>query len=408
MADKFSFSMWVYNDIREFTPDEMKIWVDCGMNVPLAPKTYIGRDAPSVLIPWLDRAEEYGIKLIANYEEISYGDYMKIGREAYIERLKPLIDALGSHPALYGFYVGDEPFCREELEASADVIEIHKQLAPHLTPFLNYTGASAKFSGEARGGRTLSEWMKYVHDRTGVGMICFDEYDQSINDGGGKTNFFYTVDQMVGAGKACDTDVWGCLISVGGHVYGEPTEVGIKWQIHMAAALGLRGVLWFKFYDRDFANDAYGAPIDEFGNKTQAYYGIYRTQRRFMNHYGEFIMKMKHKKTYSITLDRGIFPVFKPEDHGMITDIRADDEAIVSFFDGEDGYEYMCVCNAEYRHYGVVEYAFDPSKCDLFNVRANGKDVGELGEVICDEPGRRVVRSVMHPAGFQMIRIAKK
>ena len=44
MADKFAFSMWVYNDIREFTPDEMKIWRDCGMNIPLAPKTYVGRD----------------------------------------------------------------------------------------------------------------------------------------------------------------------------------------------------------------------------------------------------------------------------------------------------------------------------------------------------------------------------
>ncbi|MBR3415961.1 MAG: hypothetical protein IKH09_04635 [Clostridia bacterium] len=407
MADKFAFSMWVYNDIREFTPDEMKIWRDCGMNIPLAPKTYIGRDDPSVLLPWLDRAREYGIRLIANYEGISYSDYKKLGREGYIAKVRPLIDALSSHPALYGFYVGDEPSCREDLEASADVIGIHKQLAPHLTPFLNYTGSMTGFSDADRGGRTLDEWMKYVKERTGTEMICFDVYDQQINDGGGKTMFFDAVKKMVDAGKACETDVWGCLISTGGHVYREPTEVDMKWQIHMAAALGLRGVLWFKFYDRDFANDGYGSPIDEFGNPTQAFYGIYRTQRRFMNHYGEFIMKMKHKKTYSVKLDRGVFPIFKPGDHDLIKEINADDETIVSFFDGDDGYEYMCVCNSEYRHYGSVKYTIDPSKCALYNVRGNGKDVG----VLCDDvnpEGATVLESVMHAAGFQMIRIVRK
>ena len=408
MADKFSFSMWVYNDIREFTPDEMQIWVDCGMNVPLAPKTYVGRDDPSVLIPWLDRAQEYGIKLIANYEEISYGDYQKLGRDAYIARVKPLIDALGSHPALYGFYIGDEPGTTEALEASADVIEIHKQLAPHLTPFLNYMGGMAMNGDRTYAGRSIPDWMKYVHDRSGVEMICFDQYDQAINDGGGKTNFFDNVNQMVEAGKACDTDVWGCLISVGGHVYNEPTEVGMKWQIHMAAALGLRGVLWFKFYDRDFANDGYGAPIDEFGNKTQAFYGIYRTQRRFMRHYGEFIMKMKHRKTYSVRHDRGIFPIFGLGDHDLVKMIDADDEAIVSFFDGEDGYEYMCVCNAEYRHYGVVRYTYDPEKCALYNVRDNGRDVSLMDGVVDRPHGLEKIESVMHPAGFQMIRIERK
>ncbi len=408
MTDKFVFSMWVYNDIKEFTPDEMKIWVDCGMNVPLAPKTYVGRDDPSVLIPWLDRAEELGIKLIANYEELSYGDYIKLGEEGYIARVKPLIDALGSHPALYGFYVGDEPGTRENYEACAAVLRIHKTLAPHLTPFLNYTGNMVSHTEKEFGGRDLKGWLKYVKDTTGTDEICFDQYDQTINDGGGKDNFFGCVKDMVEAGKAAESNVWGCLLSSGGHVYKAPTEVDIKWQIHMAATLGLRGVLWFRFYDRDFAIDSYGSPVDEFGNKTEAYYGMLRAQRRFTNHYGDIIMTLDHEKTYSVKLDRGIFPVFKPGDHDLIENITADDETIVSFFKGKDGYEYVCFCNSEWRHYGVVNFFFDPSKCELFDVRANGKDVSSLFEGDLNEPGQGKVTAVLHPAGFKMIRIVRK
>ena len=35
MADKFVFSMWTYNDIKEFTPDEVDVWADCGLNIPM-------------------------------------------------------------------------------------------------------------------------------------------------------------------------------------------------------------------------------------------------------------------------------------------------------------------------------------------------------------------------------------
>ena len=56
MSKKYVFSMWVYHHILEFTPDEMEIWKECGMNVPCSPVIQYGKDDPALLIPWLDKA----------------------------------------------------------------------------------------------------------------------------------------------------------------------------------------------------------------------------------------------------------------------------------------------------------------------------------------------------------------
>ena len=404
MSKKYVFSMWVYNDIREFTPDEMKIWVDCGMNFPLAPKTYVGRDDPEVLIPWLDKAQELGIKLIANYEELSYRDFRILGEDGYRERLRPLVEKLGNHPALHGFYIGDEPGTPEDLEACYGCIKVNKELAPDLTPFLNYAGSMAHFDKDDMGGRDLGAWLKRVKDETGSDEVCFDVYDQMINDGGGKTMFFDQVNKFVEASKIAGCDCWGCLLSSGGHVYKAVTEADIRWQVHMAAALGLRGVLWFRFYDRDFAIGSYGSPVDEFGNKTEAYYGMMRVQRRFQNHYGDLFMRLNHKKTYSVRLDRGIFPMFCEGEHGFIKNITADDETIASFFEDENGTEYLVLVNSEWRHYGAVRVSFDASRCRLKNVTMNGADEGGFE----DGPAGGCQEIVLHPAGIAVIKIEKK
>ena len=372
MNDKFVFTMWTYNHISEFTPGELDVWVDLGMTIPMLPATVIGRDDPSVLIPWLDHAEELGVRVIVNYHGMGYDEYEKLGEDGYRAKIRPLYDALGSHPAVHGFCLGDEP-SPEYIPAALGAIKVNRELAPHLTPFLNYSGNTVSYKNEAFGGRDLSGWMKYVKDTTGTTEICFDEYGQTINDGGGKTGYFDTVSKMVEAGKAADrSDVWGCLLSSGHLVFSPPKEVDYRWQISTAAALGLRGIQWFRLYDRVAAIDYYGSPIDEFGAKTEAYYAMRRCQRRFSNHYGEIFMRLRHKKNYQVNSSRGVFPEFTQGCHEAIDKIEANDETLIGFFDGDDGFEYVAVVDCETRFYGAIRFFFDSDKYDLYEVNMNG------------------------------------
>ncbi len=399
MNKQFAFTMWVYAPINEFTPDEVDVWADCGMTVPMTPAVEF--DNVAALGPYLDRAEKRGIKLIAGVTGVSYEDYMRLGEEEYTRRVGLLIEKIGHHPALYGFLVGDEPKGGEPIEAAFNCIRINKKLAPHLTPFLNYRGGTVGFSEEELGGRTPAGWMKRVREETGVDVFTFDEYSQMVNDGDGKTYFFETAGTMSDMGKESGCDVWGCLLSSGHHVFAAPTETDIRWQINMAAALGIRGIMWFRFYDRVGANELFGSPVDEYGNKTEAYYAMLRCQRRFSDNYGEIFMRLNHKKTYAVKSGRGVFPEFTEGCHELIKSIKPDDEAIVSFFEDENGVEYLCVVHCVTKHYGVVRIAHDEEKCTLTEVRLNGKLCGKVGD---DEGGE----FTFIPAGLKLLRIDRK
>ena len=410
MNKKFVFSMWTYNDINEFTPDELDVWVDLGMTLPMLPATRIGRDDPSILKPWLDKAEKLGVQVIVNYTGMSYGDYANLGREKYIERVKPLYDALASHPAVHGFCIGDEPFNKEALEAALGTLKVNKELAPHLTPYLNYTGATEDFPPELLGGRDLCGWMKHAYEESGVDEICFDSYSQTINTGGGMTGHITALKKWKDAAKAAnDSELWGCLLSSGHHVYSPPDENMYRWQINTAAAAGLRGVLWFRLYDRANVISYYGSPIDEFGDKSEAYYALKRCQRRFNNHFGEIFMKLKHKSTYMINSDRGVFPTFTEGSHDIITKIRANDETMISFFEDENGDEFLCIVHCETRFYGDVYVHFDKSKYYLSEYTMNGAHQSRPDGAEADcEINDAFVEFTPIPAALHLFKIVKK
>ena len=401
MARKFPFTMWTYNDVSEFTPDEVDVWADCGMTDPMGPATSINK--AEALIPFLNRAQARGIKLIGLFWGVCYKDYQSLGAEEYEKRVKSILDVIGNHPALRGLCVGDEPLTPADMEATKECIAVQKRLAPHLTPFINYRGGTVYFSSEQLGGRDLGGWMKYVADETGSREFCFDIYSQAINEGGGTTGFYECVSKMVDAAKYAGCEAWACLLSSAHHVYHKQTEVDILWQISASAAMGIRGIQWFRFYDRLFANECCDSPVDEFGNKTELYYGMMRAQLRFNAHYGELFMRLNHKKTYALKSDRGIFPEWTPAEHDLIKSISPNDETIVSFFEDVDGTEYLCLFHTVRRYYGVVDIDFDASKCSILHVRDNGKDAG-VGEE--DTTGH--IEKVILPASLALFKIERK
>ena len=403
MKNYFKFTMWTYPPLIQFTPDEVDVWADCGMTVPMAPKMFYDKDDPADLIPFLDRAEQRGVKLLAFYDDLGFDKIPVLGEEEYERRLREICDVIGSHPALYGFVIGDEPGTAEEYRAGADCLRIHKKVAPHLEPILNYSGSMATISKEPLHGMTPAEWAVMTKRESGVHDFVYDEYSQQVNNGGGKDNFFHTMKVMVDAAEKAGCDCWTNLLSSEHLVFHAPNEKEVRWQVHMAAVCGCRGVVWFRFYDRDIAIDAINSPIDEFGNKTEQFYAIQRTQRRFLNNYAQ-LADMRRKSTFTAGLDRGEYPVFKEGDHDLIKKVDVLDETVFSFFEDEKGDEFLCIVNGDLDHYSVVRLHFDHERGRLFNVTLNGSKEMEL----CYAPDGREPELMLYPAQLALLRIERK
>ena len=163
------------------------------------------------------------------------------------------------------------------------------------------------------------------------------------------------------------------------YVFRVPTEYDLMWQITTAAACGSRGIVWFRFYDRPFGPNYHGSPIDEYGNRTEAYYRLLRCQRRFGDHYGELLMRLHHRSTAMYPYGRGGYPAFTPEFHPVLRDVKATTEALFSIFTDDDGNEYLCLVNASQTEPGVFKLFFDREIWRLDELTFNGAGVSEYG-----------------------------
>ena len=373
MAQKYPFSIWVYNPITDFTPDELELWAECGMTTPLSPQMIYGKDDPSLLLPWLDKAESLGMKLIVNYSGLSYGDVARYGAEEVERRLREVYEVLKGHPALYGFFAGDEPSGKENLAATLEVFRIHKKVAPELNPYVNFIGYMPEISDEELSGKTLEEWLKYAVDETGVSFASQDLYGSTINQVCLRDDIL-SLRNIVGAADKAGLNIWANTLCSAHYAYRAPNYHGILWQITVPAACGCKGNIWFRFYDRSLGHEYHSSPVDEYGYKTETFYSILRAQKRFSDQYGELIMTLKRKNSYLLGDNiKDVFPEFHEGDHELVTVAATWDDILVSFFEDKDGNEYFCAVNAMIDIHGSFRLNYDKEKCSVYEVLFNGK-----------------------------------
>lgn len=369
---KYPLSVWNYNNRGDFKPEEVDVWAECGLTICMTERTSYKKESVEELIPFLDRAVEKGMQLIANINGLTNVDLLHIGEEEYEKRFAEVYSVIKGHPGLYGFYVGDEPSTKEMIDASVATIRIQKKIAPELRPYINIQGSTPFFDPALFGGKSFHQWLYDVAAETGFSNFSFSQYEQMVDEPG--IDFYFdSIKNLVEAAEPANVDVWGCLLLSAHYHFRVPTEYDIMWQITTSAACGCRGMNWFRFYDRAHGPNYHGSPVDEYGYKTEQYYKLLRCQRRFNDHYGELLMSLKRQSTYFMKTQRADYPMFGANTHPYITMIKAERDAIVSFFKDENGKEYMCLVNASQTQDGVFKIFHDKEKCDLVEVLFNGK-----------------------------------
>ncbi|MCQ2456554.1 MAG: hypothetical protein MJ096_04270 [Clostridia bacterium] len=392
MAKKFPIGTWVYHPIDEFTSEEVDIWANCGLTYTMSPKISFGKNKPEELIPFLDRAEELGLKLVANYEGLGNGDYEENFRSVY--------NVVKGHPALAGFFVADEPSTPEAIEKYTGYMAIQKKVAPELEPYLNLMGSTHERS-DLFEGMTYGEFIKEIADKTKCNSVCFDAYTQMINDVG-INGFFIDVKAQVEAAEYAGVEPWLTPLCTAHFSYRQPNEYEIGWQINVAAAVGIRGLMWFRYYDRDLSVNNHGSPIDRYHNLTDHYYMMLRCQKIFGDEYGELLMKLKRKKTYRFGKQFADYEMFTDDSHDLIK-IEGYLDSIVSFFEDENGTEYMAFVNASMVEPSRWKVTYDAEKCSVTELNFNGKRETPLAPCIGEWDG-----VYLYPGQLSIFRIDRK
>lgn len=401
--ESFVLGFWNYNDLVTGGASEIYRWKDLGLNVAMMPMGCSQQQIDEMLPEFLDELEKNGMKTVLLINDACCGYYAAHGEEAYRARFRELYNQYGKHPAVLGFYPGEEPGA-SIINNFAAVLKIMLEEAPDLIPFVDL-GANASH-------------MEQV-GATGIPVSGFGNYSQMEPEEKGTEDYFYLMNQQIKACKKYGMDCMPTLLSSAHYRFQAPEEVDYIWQINTAAACGCTGIYWFRLYDKLVADDYRGSPIDEYGEPNGEYYrGMKRAQTRFNIHHGKLIMKLHHDTTFFITKRYGGYPMFPEAGYGGVKRAYCSDTflgyydkqptpGIVSFFKGDDGYEYIAIVNNSRKEAGSITLDFDKSVKKAERVYNNGARTAGMALNDPDNLGYYSTETWLAPGQMEIIRIYK-
>lgn len=374
---KFPLGFWnyAYLDIIGDTP--VKDWIECGMNLCLSPTFRPGKDKPEDMVSLLDECQEKGVQLIIADQRCGWTG-ASTDPEAYKARVSELLEEYGRHPAVYGYYVGDEPSAEQMADAIA-AIQILKELSPGKVPFINFLGYWDGVEEEYLGGMDFDEWIDDFIKKTGLNQISYDVYTQMNPPDAvesGINQYFLSLNRMMAAGKRNGVPVWVTNLSVGHFRYRCPNEDDFRWQLNTSVASGAKCVWWFFFYMRLCRVNYRVAPIDEHNERTETYAWLSRVQRSFQKQFGALFAQLEHEETYHCGHAYGGYPLLERKSHPLLNEVTCDHKlpSMVSFFHLEDGTKYMAIVNTSQTESGRFHCYFKPKVKELYRVCYTGQD----------------------------------
>ena len=371
MKKQFPLGFWNYAMLDMLDPDQaVRDWAEAGMNLCMSPRFIAGKNRPEELIAFLDRCQEKGIRLVIDDTRASWNG-AHTDPEGYRARFMEAVRDFGSHPATYGFYVGDEPSGDQLADAEA-AVRLQRECAPQLHPFINF---NPYYDGNEKmtGGLGFDRWIDEFMHKSGLQQISYDRYSQMDPPDASETGvneYYKSLRKFTEAARRNHAPLWVSNLSVGHFRYRCPKEDDLRWQLTTSVASGAKCVWWFFMYMRTCRINYRVAPIDELGERTETYQWLSRVQRSFQQQFGALFADLIHDETFHALRAYGGYPLLAYDEHPLIRNVTCDHRlpALVSLFHLPDGTKYVALVNNSQTESGYFHLFLQPCVKEMYRV----------------------------------------
>jgi hypothetical protein len=293
----------------------------------------------------LDVCQAAGLKAIVSDARVSGYDWQKVDPQEARKRVTDLIHDVRHHPAVYGYYLRDEPsasFFTGLAAVSSVVKEQHPGVWPYINLFPNYAEASQL------GTKTYDEYVEKFIETCNPPILSYDHY--ALMEGGGmRGEYFANLESMRRAAIKHKLPFWQIVLSVGCLNYREPSMADMRFQVFTSLAYGARGLAYFKYFTPSAGNYRNG-PIDQFGHETPMWH--------ILQHINLQVGKLA-PTLLGLTSDRvyhfGSVPAgcAGPDDKSLVQAMSG--PLLVGDFTPTDGSQYIMIVNKDFNG-SVVGY----------------------------------------------------
>jgi len=286
----------------------------------------------------LDLCQAAGLKAIVSDSRSSGYDWRNVDEEAARRRITSLVAEVGSHPALYGFYLIDEPGAAL-FPGLGKVAALIHQMAPgkwaYINLFPNY--ASAAQLGTETYKAHLDRFVDICHPTT----LSYDHY-ALMDDGSLRDGYWQNLEQMRGTGLRNGIPFWNIVLTVAHFNYREPTAADLRFQVYSTLAYGGRGIAYFTYIAPAIGNYRM-APIDQFGNPTRTWDDL-RNVNLQVGKLAPTLLKLRSDDVYHFGKVPG--ECHGPGNKSLVE--SADGEFLAGDFTHADDSRYVMVVNKDF------------------------------------------------------------
>lgn len=335
---KFPISFWNAMGWNCDSKEKVDTWNDLGITLPMMPCDLNNKQQ---VYNALDRAEEHGMKVFLCDPRANWRILMNEGEEKYREGMKEAIEDFGNHPAMFGFFIGDEPDA-PETEAAFKGVRINNEMAPHLTAYLNLL-PWFDWIGERIGSEEYGPYLDRAIKEGNSKLLSYDCYVQMERNEEGYRVYFNNLREHYLSTKRNNVPFFNIVLSSGHYNYQCPSKDDMLWQLTTSVAHGASGVTWFLIEIPDLWENYRNLPINLLGDRTEQFYWLREVNCTFNNYCGEIMNTLKIDKCYHVGKAYGGMPLFEPFDN--IVDIKGNNPLIISSFYNENGERFYVICN---------------------------------------------------------------
>lgn len=228
---------------------------ECGFNIA-------GFVAPGTL----RLCHKAGLKAIVSDKRTSGYDWTNVDADLARANVASLIKEVGKSPAVYGYYLRDEPTASyfPGLETVASLV---REMAPgkwaYINLFPNY--ADQGQLGAPSYPAYLQQFCKVCQPT----ILSYDHY-ALMDDGSLRNGYWQNLEQMRAAANSNSLPFWNIVLAEAHFNYREPTAADFRFEVYSSLAYGARGIAYFQYFASPTGNYR-GAAIDQFGHPTPAW-----------------------------------------------------------------------------------------------------------------------------------------
>ena len=296
-----------------------------------------------------------------------------------------------SHPAFFGYYMGDEP-PRSVFEGAVKFFAPIRARDPEHPPYNNLLGRA--------GFKTRDEWLDYTRDylsRVHPAVLCNDQYDfMRIGDRG---QFVENAAGLNALAREAGIPFWSFILLIEHGVYRRVTTGELEWQIGTLLAYGARGIGYFTYWTPgpDTVWNWRPAIIDHDGQRTD-WYPVVARLNRLARAAGDTLASLAWLATVQAGSVSPGGTRFTP--NGWVSDV--DGRAMLGHFVDSIGVRYLMVVNSDSLARRTITLTLvDVTRACVLDERADSWSAVECRPL---DPGSRLALD-LDAGGFALVRL---